>query len=106
MSHSIVRGSQRANSGKTIIVANPMIRIATKGSEPETISSILKSGKTDFKINRFNPTGGVIIPISILIVRITPNHMGSNPMATTAGNTIGNVITTIEVGSRRQPIKR
>ena len=74
-----------------------------------------KNGKVAFKIysifsplilciiNKENPTGGVICDNSTINTKNIPNHKGSNPAKITIGNTIGKVITTIEIPSKIIP---
>ena len=52
---------------------------------------------------RFNPTGGVIIPISILTTMIIPKWMGSMPSSIAIGKTNGATITIRPEGSMNCP---
>ena len=61
------------------------------------------SGVMPLITNRFRPTGGVISPSSMLMVRITPNHTGSNCAARRIGIRIGVVIRMMAAGGRKQP---
>ena len=55
----------------------------------------------------FNPTGGVINPISILIVNTIANQYGSKPNVVITGNNIAEVITITATGGKKKPaIKR
>ena len=49
------------------------------------------------------PTGGVTNPISINIISITPNQIGSNPSASMAGYMMGIVSMTQDMMSRNIP---
>src|SRR4030043_284861 len=100
----ILPGSHVAREGKTMTTPSPIMRRKTKGSEPKTISFMVTPGIAPFKTNRLSPTGGVIIPISTLIVTMIPNQTGSNPSLVMMGNRIGREMTRIAMGSRRQPI--
>src|SRR5688572_31132975 len=53
--------------------------------------------------NRFNPTGGVTMPISMLTVMIIPKWIGSMPSAVAIGNMIGAKISTTDVASMNMP---
>lgn len=61
------------------------------------------SGAIPLMTYKFNPTGGEIRPISILIVRITANQYGSNPADTTIGSRIGAAIRITATGGRKKP---
>ena len=96
-------GSQVAISGKIQRIIICKIIKMTKGKDPFNILPIEISGAIPCMTNKFRPTGGVINPISILIVIITPNHMGSNPAAVIIGYNIGAVIRMIATGGKKQP---
>lgn len=61
----------------------------TKGKAPLKITLIGISGFRAFITNKFNATGGVIVPTLIIITNSTANQIGSNPSATAMGCTIG-----------------
>ena len=52
---------------------------------------------------RLRPTGGVIRPISMLMVRMSANQIGSKPAWVMIGNSIGAVIRMIATGGRNMP---
>ena len=54
-------------------------------------------------IYRFNPTGGVIRPISIFIVNTIANQYGSKPKVVITGNNIAEVITMTATGGKKKP---
>ena len=74
-----------------------------KGKEPLKISGRLISGDIPLITYKFNPTGGVINPISILIVKTTANQIGSNPALSIMGSKIGVVIKIIATGGKKKP---
>ena len=49
------------------------------------------------------PTGGWISPISMLMVRITPNQTGSKPAVVRIGYKIGAVIRMMAAGGMKKP---
>ena len=53
--------------------------------------------------NRFSPTGGVIMPISMLTVMMMPRCTGWMPSAVAIGNMIGAKISTTDVASMKLP---
>jgi len=55
------------------------------------------------RINKLNPNGGVILDMQIKIITKIPNHKVSNPYRWIIGNTIGQVITIIEMPSIKHP---
>jgi len=61
------------------------------------------SGDIPLITYKFSPTGGVIKPISIFIVKITANQIGSNPTPSIIGSKIGVVIKIIATGGRKKP---
>jgi len=52
------------------------------------------------------PTGGVSMPISIIMVTTTPSQIGSKPRPVSSGKTTGSVMTIIERPSKIMPSKR
>jgi hypothetical protein len=80
-----VLGSQVAISGKIQSKTICKIINKTNGNEPFKILPIEISGAIPLITNKLSPTGGVIRPISILIVIITPNQIGSKPAAVIIG---------------------
>ena len=75
----------------------------TKGKDPFNIFPIDMSGAIPWITNKLSPTGGVIRPISILMVIITPNQIGSKPAAVIIGYKIGAVIRMIATGGKKHP---
>ena len=61
------------------------------------------SGDIPLITYKFKPTGGVIRPISILIVKITANQIGSKPTPSIMGSKMGVVIRIIATGGRKNP---
>ena len=74
-----------------------------KGSEPLKISGREISGAIPLITYKFRPTGGVIKPIPMFIVKITANQIGSNPAFSIMGNKIGVVIKMIATGGKKNP---
>ena len=74
-----------------------------KGNDPLKISGRLISGDIPLITYKFSPTGGVINPISILIVNTTANQIGSKPAPSIIGNNIGVVIKIIATGGKKKP---
>ena len=73
----------------------------TKGKDPFNIFPIDMSGAIPWITNKLSPTGGVIRPISILMVIITKNQIGSKPAAVIIGYQIGAVIKMIATGGKK-----
>ena len=72
-------GSQVTISGKMHKISIAKAIIIINGIDPFKISDKLTSGVMPLIIYRFNQTGGVMRPISILIVNTIANQYGSNP---------------------------
>ena len=53
--------------------------------------------------NRLTAIGGVIMPIDVLTIIISPRTIGSTPSATAIGNRIGVTSRIIDCVSRKQP---
>jgi hypothetical protein len=96
-------GSQVAISGKMQSRTICNIINNTKGKDPFNIFPIDISGAIPCITNKLSPTGGVIRPISILMVMITPNQIGSKPAAVIIGYNIGAVISMIATGGKKHP---
>ncbi len=96
-------GSQVAISGKIQSRIICSIINNTNGNDPFNIFPIDMSGAIPCITNKLSPTGGVIRPISILMVIITPNQIGSKPAAVIIGYNIGAVIRMIATGGKKQP---
>jgi hypothetical protein len=92
-----------AISGKIQRITICKIINSTNGSDPFNIFPMDISGAIPWITNKLSPTGGVINPISILIVKITPNQIGSNPAAVIIGYNIGAVIRMIATGGKKHP---
>ncbi|MCY1550760.1 hypothetical protein D9M68_870350 [compost metagenome] len=58
---------------------------------------------TPLVTNRFRPTGGVTMPISMFTTMITPRWIGSMPSSVAMGNRIGARIRMMPVGSMKLP---
>ena len=52
---------------------------------------------------KLSPTGGLIRPISMFIVNMTANQIGSNPAVVMIGNKIGADIRMTATGGRKKP---
>jgi len=80
-----------------------------KGNEPANISFTvvfsvpLIPTSEDLTVNTFIPNGGVIIPVSIAIIIISPNQTMSYPRLATMGHISGVVSNRIEVESKIHP---
>ena len=61
------------------------------------------SGAMPLITYRLRPTGGDINPISMLIVKITANQIGSNPAVVIIGNKIGAAIKITATGGKKKP---
>ena len=93
--HDTISGKiHNINIDKTIIIIN--------GNDPFKIVDKLTSGVIPLIIYRFNPTGGVIKPISIFIVNTIANQYGSKPNVVITGNNIAEVITITATGGKRK----
>ena len=92
-----------AISGKIQRITICKIINSTNGRDPFNIFPMDISGAIPCITNKLSPTGGVINPISILIVKITPNQIGSNPAAVIIGYNIGAVIRMIATGGKKHP---
>ena len=71
----ILDGKYSAICGKTLRTTSALSKSTTGQIVPAMIFFI-ETSETAFRMKRFNPTGGVIIPISTASVETTPNHMG------------------------------
>jgi hypothetical protein len=97
-------GSHKEISGNAIRIPTVKSITPTNGKAPIKISlSSTVSPKAPFITKQFNPNGGVIAPIAIIIVTITPNQMRLPSMETMIGAKTGIVSTIIEIASRKQP---
>src|SRR5690606_33599227 len=96
-------GSQVAMPGKMLMITIARIMQPMKGSAPLRMVGSLTSGVIALITKRFRPTGGVIRPSSVLIVRMTPNQIGWKPADSITGIRIGVVIRMIAAGGRKQP---
>jgi len=65
----------------------------------------LMLGATPCTTNRFGPTGGWISAISMLIVKMMPNQIRSQPSAEMMGTRMGMVTAMIDSVSMKQPKK-
>ena len=93
LQNPIFPGSHVAREGKTMIVIRPVRSRVKKGKEPPTMSFMVIPGTEPFRMNRLRPTGGVIMPISTLIVTTIPNQTGSKPSCVTMGKMMGREMT-------------
>ena len=71
--------------------------------DPFNISPKLTSGVIPLIIYKLSPTGGVIKPISILMVNTIANQYGSKPKSVRIGNRIEEVITITATGGKKKP---
>ena len=71
---------------------------AKNGNAART-TAIIGMPATPEVTNKFNPTGGVIIPISMLTTMMMPRWIGSMPSDIAIGNTKGATITIRPDGS-------
>ena len=69
------------------------------------MSSLMGISKACLITNRFNPIGGVIIPISLFTVINTPNQIRSNPRPETSGIKKGRVSRIMVSTSTKHPRK-
>ncbi len=60
-------------------------------------------GLIPFSTNSTRPTGGVTSPISTSRTSMTPNQIGSRPIATMIGNVTDSVISIMAINSMKQP---
>jgi hypothetical protein len=74
-----------------------------KGITPRMIWRKPMSGAMPLMTKRLSPTGGVMRPISMLMVRTMPNQIGSKPAARMPGMITGVTIRMIATGGRKQP---
>ena len=73
---------------------------------PLKISRIVSTGLVVATTNTFSPTGGVMLPISVIFTTRMPNKMGSIPACLTIGKITGMVSSTIDAASTKQPKTR
>ena len=76
-----------------------------KGMIPRNVSAMGTSEAMLDMAKTFNPMGGVIMPISIMITVITPNHTPSMPMAWMEGHSDGRVSSIMGTMFMTQPRK-
>src|SRR5690606_7398700 len=96
-------GSQVTISGKMHSSTIPASITSTYGSEPHNTSLVGTCGAIELSTNKFRPMGGVIRPISILMVSTTANQYGSKPAWTTMGYSSGAAMTITATGGRNMP---
>ena len=99
----------RASGNQVAMLGNKQRRMmamtmhATNGREPIKIVFRGICGAIPFITYRLSPTGGEIKPISILMVNITANQIGSKPAVTMTGNKMGATIKITATGGRKNP---
>src|SRR5690606_41912043 len=91
-SHSAIDGAQ-STKASTRAISN------TYGNEPRMMSANGASVMA-LMVNKFIPTGGVIMAISRLITRRTPYQMGLMPKCIMAGKIMGMVIRMMAIDSK------
>ena len=78
----------------------------TNGITPLKMVDNFTSGKRDLTVNTFMPTGGVSIPISIIMTTKIPNQIGDAPNSTAITVKIGAVSSSNPMASIRAPKTR
>ena len=96
-------GKKSTSWGNAINTATWHISAIRNGIIPRKMVPIGTSGATPLMTNTFNPTGGVINPISVARTTRMPNQIGSKPNCTINGKKIGTVSNIIAMVSITQP---
>src|SRR5690606_22209486 len=95
--------SVREICGKAMRKASVISSSATNRPMPLYTVARERELSTVRKTNIFTPIGGEIFASSLTFTIRIPNQIGAKPKLTMMGNTIGMVMSTIEMGSRNIP---